>query len=95
MTRAFLRIFVGLAVLLGVVALHVAGQDQPQQEEVVLALVVEAGKVECVYQPMTNPKHVALEVAYQVSYLTFVDNGSPVKASAVFGKILALAGKVP
>lgn len=66
MNRPFLRILVGLTALCSVAAAQAAGQEQPQQEEIVMALVIEAGKVECVFQPMTNPKHVALEVAYQV-----------------------------
>lgn len=38
-----------------------------QQEEYILAIVVEPGKVECFYQDLTNPKHVAFEVDYQVT----------------------------
>lgn len=36
-------------------------------EEVVLQFIVEPGKIECLYQPITDPKHVALELDYQVT----------------------------
>jgi protein ERP2 len=39
----------------------------PQQEEVVMALVVGPGKTECLFQTMTNPKYMTLEIAYQVT----------------------------
>lgn len=36
-------------------------------EEIVLQFVVEAGKVECLYQTITDPKHVSIELDYQVT----------------------------
>jgi hypothetical protein len=36
-------------------------------EEIVLQFIVEAGQVECFYQPVTDPKHVSLELDYQVT----------------------------
>ncbi|KAE9550710.1 hypothetical protein FO519_006076 [Halicephalobus sp. NKZ332] len=38
-----------------------------QQEEFILAVVVDPGKIECFFQDLTNPKHVAFEVDYQVT----------------------------
>lgn len=36
-------------------------------EEVVLQFVVEAGKIECLYQPITDSKHQSMEIDYQVT----------------------------
>lgn len=37
-----------------------------QQEEIIMAIVVEAGRVECIYQPVTNLKYQSFEMDYQV-----------------------------
>lgn len=42
--------------------------EDSQQEEIVMALVVEARKVECLFQTIANPKHTAFEVDYQVNF---------------------------
>ncbi|KAI6217044.1 Emp24/gp25L/p24 family protein [Aphelenchoides fujianensis] len=36
-------------------------------EEVILQMVVEPGKIECFFQPITNPKHVSVELDFQVT----------------------------
>ncbi|KAI1711296.1 emp24/gp25L/p24 family/GOLD domain-containing protein [Ditylenchus destructor] len=40
--------------------------EHSQQEEIVMAVVVEPGKIECLYQTISNPKHVSFEIDYQV-----------------------------
>lgn len=37
-----------------------------QQEEIILSIIVEPGRVECFYQPIINLKHAAFEMDYQV-----------------------------
>jgi len=46
--------------------LQQADHTQQQQEEVVMAILVEPGKVECLYLPITNRKHTSFEIDYQV-----------------------------
>nr|CAD2177825.1 unnamed protein product [Meloidogyne enterolobii]CAD2208245.1 unnamed protein product [Meloidogyne enterolobii] len=41
-------------------------QTPPQQEEIIMAIFVPAGKVECIYQPIVNLKYNSFEVDYQV-----------------------------
>uniref|UniRef100_A0AC34GWU7 GOLD domain-containing protein n=1 Tax=Panagrolaimus sp. ES5 TaxID=591445 RepID=A0AC34GWU7_9BILA len=43
------------------------GLTYAEQDEVIMAIVVEAGKTECLYQDLTNPKYVAFELDYQVT----------------------------
>uniref|UniRef100_A0A915ERN6 GOLD domain-containing protein n=1 Tax=Ditylenchus dipsaci TaxID=166011 RepID=A0A915ERN6_9BILA len=41
--------------------------NQPsQQEEIVMAVVVEPGKIECMYQTISNEKYTSFEIDYQV-----------------------------
>lgn len=39
----------------------------PQQEEHLLAIPLDAGKIECFFQDLRNPKYVAFELDYQVT----------------------------
>jgi hypothetical protein len=38
---------------------------EQQQEEIIMAIIVEAGHVECLYQPITNSKYHSFELDYQ------------------------------
>lgn len=38
-----------------------------QQEEIVMAIVVEPGKIDCLYQIIKNPKFFSFEIDYQVN----------------------------
>jgi len=46
-------------------------QTPPQQEEIIMAIFVPAGKVECIYQPIVNLKYNSFEVDYQVLFKIF------------------------
>ncbi|KAI6214425.1 GOLD domain-containing protein [Aphelenchoides besseyi] len=61
-----------LVVVLATLTFHARSQVPTTQhpvteaaEEVILQLVVEAGRIECIYQPITQSKHVAIELDYQ------------------------------
>ncbi|KAF7638601.1 GOLD domain-containing protein [Meloidogyne graminicola] len=41
-------------------------QNQQQQEEIIMAIVVEPGRIECIYQPIINLKYYSFEIDYQV-----------------------------
>ncbi|KAI6236120.1 hypothetical protein M3Y95_00123900 [Aphelenchoides besseyi] len=63
-----------LVVVLATLTFHARSQVPTTQhpvteaaEEVILQLVVEAGRIECIYQPITQSKHVAIELDYQVT----------------------------
>lgn len=43
------------------------GKCWADQEEYIMAIVIEPGKTECFFQDLTNPKHVAFELDYQVT----------------------------
>lgn len=51
------------------ICLQLSTADLPNQpaEEVVLQFVLEPGKIECLYQPITDPKYHHIELDYQVT----------------------------
>ncbi|KAI6176260.1 hypothetical protein M3Y97_00779200 [Aphelenchoides bicaudatus] len=69
-----MRLFLTIALIIGI---QLANAQPPKAqpintatqtaEEVVLQFVVEAGRIECLYQPITDSKHVAMEIDYQVT----------------------------
>ena len=54
-------------------------QTPPQQEEIIMAIFVPAGKVECIYQPIVNLKYNSFEVDYQVLFKVFFNYSNLIK----------------
>jgi hypothetical protein len=59
-----------VAIFLGLYLTEANLPSQPA-EEVVLQFVVEPGKVECLYQTITDPKYHNIELDYQVTWGAF------------------------